>query len=95
MQEMSLKIDQGFINSMLGLFISEEEGEEARQERFKQDMKSIETVLKDFAMQSSADEQKHFYDMLHISPLKVSDLCILLYFHLPSLLAGCNITLCR
>ena len=70
-QEMTLKVDMAFINAMLALFAAEKESEEAIQMRFQADLKSLDSVLIDFATQSSSDEQKHFYDKLHISPLKV------------------------
>lgn len=70
-QEISLKVDQGFINAMLSLLSPQEDTEESLQIRFQEDLKSLDAVLIDFARQSSVDEQQHFYDSLHISPLKV------------------------
>ena len=71
-QEMTLKLDQGFTNALLALFSGEKETEEAIQFQFTEvDLKSIDSMLIDFAMQSGSDEQKHFFDSLHVSPLKV------------------------
>lgn len=71
-QEMAVKVDQGFINALIMLFASGEIDEEAQKAAFKEDCNMINTNLMSDAAKSSANEQKNFYDMLHFSPLKVS-----------------------
>ena len=70
-QEMSVKVDQGFLNAVLTLFATDEVDEETQRQLLKTDMAVVDRPLMDYAVQSTADEQKHFYDMLHVSPLKV------------------------
>ena len=70
-QEMGFKLDTQFVNALIDVAIREKESEEQKRERFKADMATVHTQLLDFAEQSSSDEQRHFYDNLHISPLKV------------------------
>lgn len=77
-QEMSVKVDLSFINAIVALFSSEEVDEDSNKALFKIDLAVSDKKLGDLAAQSSADEQKHFFDMLHVSPLKVYRIY---YFH--------------
>jgi vacuolar protein sorting-associated protein 13A/C len=69
---MSVKVDQIFLNAVIAMFASAEADETQELQLFKTDCKQMESKLMDYAVQSSAEEQKHFYDILHFSPLKVS-----------------------
>lgn len=71
-QEMAVKVDQGFIGSMMVLFAPLEDDDMERLVAFKQDCELIGKTLKDDAIQLSTSDLKNFYDMLHFSPLKVS-----------------------
>ena len=70
---MSVQVDQGFLNAILGLFSSEQVKDEEELKFFEADCEMIETSLMVDANQTSESEQKHFYDNLHFSPLKVSE----------------------
>jgi len=70
-QEMAVKVDQGFIGAMLALFASGTVDETQQQVAFKQDCALISKSLLDDAIQTSSSDLKNFYDMLHFSPLKV------------------------
>ena len=71
-QEMELKVDQGFINAMMAMFASSETTDEDERRFFDADLERTRKALVEDLRESSANEQKHFYDMLHFSPLKVS-----------------------
>lgn len=68
---MAVKVDQGFIGSMMMLFAPLEDDDMERLVAFKQDCELIGKTLKDDAIQLSTSDLKNFYDMLHFSPLKV------------------------
>ncbi len=70
-QEMAVKVDQGFLSALIQLFSSGKAGEEEEQAAFQHDRNKINSDLMADAIQSSLEEQRHFYDMLHFSPLKV------------------------
>jgi len=70
-QEMAVKVDQGFIGAMLALFASGTVDETQQLVAFKQDCALISQSLLDDAIQTSSSDLKNFYDMLHFSPLKV------------------------
>ena len=74
-QEMSVQVDQGFLNAIIMLFASGEVNEEAMKEAFIADCQMIDLNLALEASSKSENEQKHFYDNLHFSPLKVSAIC--------------------
>ncbi len=69
---MAVKVDQGFLNALIQLFVSEEADESQELELFKADMKMIETTLLEEANTTSSGEHKNYYDILHFSPLKVN-----------------------
>ena len=70
-QEMELKVDQGFINAMMAMFASSETTDEDERRFFEADLERTRKALVEDLREASANEQKHFYDMLHFSPLKV------------------------
>lgn len=70
---MAVSVDLGFISSMTVLFAPLEDDDMERLIAFKQDCELIYKDLKDHAIQLSTSDLKHFYDMMHFSPLKVWD----------------------
>uniref|UniRef100_A0A914WWB3 Uncharacterized protein n=1 Tax=Plectus sambesii TaxID=2011161 RepID=A0A914WWB3_9BILA len=70
-QEMAVKVDQGFINAMISLFVNKETVQANTPEAFANDLKLTQTDLSSLAMVTSSNEQKAFYDNLHISPLMI------------------------
>ncbi|ELU14385.1 hypothetical protein CAPTEDRAFT_224867 [Capitella teleta] len=70
-QEFAVKVDQGFINALILMFASGEVDEQAQKTAFKADCDMINVDLMSETAQSSASEQKNYYDMLHFSPLKI------------------------
>ena len=84
-QEMELKVDQGFINAMMAMFASSETTDEDERRFFDADLERTRKALVEDLRESSANEQKHFYDMLHFSPLKVSFLESIFFYCLLSL----------
>ena len=70
-QEMSFKLNINFINALIDMAVRDKESEEQVRERFQSDVATVDRQLVEFAAQSSSNEQRHFYDNLHISPLKV------------------------
>jgi len=68
-----VKVDQGFLNAMIGMFASGETNEQQIKAAFKADCQLLDkTLLADAdAMSSSATVVKNYYDELHFSPLKV------------------------
>ena len=66
-------MDQLFLGSLIVLFGGGlEEDLEAERLRFQTDIQQANLQLEDLTVKSSADEQKHFFDELHFSPLKVN-----------------------
>lgn len=70
-QEMAVKVDQGFINAILALFASDSEGSITGSELYDKDMKTAGMELADLALQTGSSEQKKYYDDIHFSPLKI------------------------
>ncbi|XP_056003796.1 intermembrane lipid transfer protein VPS13A-like isoform X2 [Ostrea edulis] len=71
-QEMSLKVDQGFLNNVIDLFTSNQQvSRDQEREMLEEDVKGVYTVLLEEAGLSLAEEQKNFYDYLHFSPIKI------------------------
>ncbi|KAL4216396.1 Vacuolar protein [Mactra antiquata] len=71
-QEMQVKVDQGFLNNILELFASDQDDSRAQEKSLLEE--DIERTQKDLITTmglSLANEQKMFYDYLHLSPLKV------------------------
>ena len=78
---MELKVDQGFINAMMAMFASSETTDEDERRFFDADLERTRKALVEDLRESSANEQKHFYDMLHFSPLKVRVLDLSIFFY--------------
>ncbi|XP_060560724.1 intermembrane lipid transfer protein Vps13-like isoform X2 [Ruditapes philippinarum] len=71
-QEMQVKVDQGFLNNILDLFSSDQEASRDQEKQLMEE--DIERTEKDLITTmgvSLASEQKMFYDYLHLSPIKV------------------------
>ncbi|XP_078330281.1 intermembrane lipid transfer protein VPS13A-like isoform X6 [Crassostrea virginica] len=71
-QEMSLKVDQGFLNNIIDLFTSSQAiHRDQEKDLLEEDLKVVYTELLEEAGLSLAEEQKNFYDYLHFSPIKI------------------------
>ncbi|XP_033726256.1 vacuolar protein sorting-associated protein 13A-like isoform X3 [Pecten maximus] len=71
-QEMQLKVDQGFLNNIIDLFSSNQDvSREQETTEFIKDCDKVQVKLMDEVGLSLADEQKNFYDYLHFSPIKI------------------------
>ncbi|KAK3590891.1 hypothetical protein CHS0354_020869 [Potamilus streckersoni] len=71
-QEMQVKVDQGFLNSILELFsVDAPVSREQETEQFGSDCDKVKLPLLDTMGISLAQTQKSFYDYLHLSPLKI------------------------
>ncbi|XP_021375808.1 vacuolar protein sorting-associated protein 13A-like isoform X2 [Mizuhopecten yessoensis] len=71
-QEMQLKVDQGFLNNIIDLFSSSQDvSREQETALFLVDCEKVKVKLMDEVGLSLADEQKNFYDYLHFSPIKI------------------------
>ena len=71
-QEMTLKVDQGFINELIELFSSSESvSRDQETTLLEEDYKRVHMALLEDAGLSLAQEQKNFYDYLHFSPIKI------------------------
>lgn len=71
-QEMQLKVDQGFLNNIIDLFSSSQDiSRQQETTEFIKDCDKVKVKLMDEVGLSLADEQKNFYDYLHFSPIKI------------------------
>lgn len=70
-QEMTVKADQGFINTLIPFFGEGEKSPEQQAKDFEQDLSGIKQSLGEVSKESVSQGQKNFYDELHFSPLKV------------------------
>ena len=70
-QEMNVKIDQGFLLAVLELFSVNESISRDRDILFNKDIQKIEETLVDIAGLSSGEVQRNIYDYVHFSPLKI------------------------
>lgn len=70
-QEFHVKLDQGFINSIISFFTPSEPAELDYVKSLTVDKETVVAKLKDVASVYSSQEQKSYFDMLHFSPLKV------------------------
>jgi len=70
-QEMAVKVDQGFLNALLAMFAAGEVDEIQRKAAFTADCDLVNRTLLDDAILTSATVVKNFYDILHFSPLKI------------------------
>ncbi|RZF46695.1 hypothetical protein LSTR_LSTR002558 [Laodelphax striatellus] len=71
MQEFHVKVDAGFINSIVSFFEAGDISDEEEQKRFKNDCKSIDEELMSRVEMISSREQKNYYDFFHFSPIKM------------------------
>ena len=67
-------MDQTFLKAMMAMFAPAPLTQEQQIEAFKIDSRQADIPLMELAMMSSAKEQKHFFDDLELSPLKVISL---------------------
>ncbi|KAF4519295.1 hypothetical protein B566_EDAN017925 [Ephemera danica] len=70
-QEFHVKLDMGFLGALLDLFSTDESLEIDHTEKMAGDMQVVTQPLKALVAVQSAQEQKNFYDQLHLSPLKI------------------------
>ncbi|KRX90575.1 Vacuolar protein sorting-associated protein 13A [Trichinella pseudospiralis] len=71
-QEMTLKADNGFLESLMDFFnASSVDKEDTDKEKFERDWNFVQQDLGAYALTASSDEQKAFYNLLHFSPLKL------------------------
>lgn len=70
-QEFHIKLDQGFLNGLISFFGSEEMTDVDYVKLLAKDKELLEIDLKAVAETYSSQELKHFFDMLHFSPLKI------------------------
>ncbi|XP_054711435.1 intermembrane lipid transfer protein Vps13-like [Uloborus diversus] len=70
-QEFHIKLDQGFINSMLLFFTADQAPEIDHVKILGLDKALTESSLKDVAAVYCSQEQQNYFDNLHFSPLKV------------------------
>ena len=71
-----MKIDQGFLMAVLGLFSAGETSDEQLISEFHKDCEAVDQTLMEDTNKSVTAVARHFYDELHCSPIKVSH-----YFH--------------
>ncbi|GFT91712.1 vacuolar protein sorting-associated protein 13 [Nephila pilipes] len=70
-QEFHIKLDQGFINSVLLFFTADEPQEIDHVKILALDKASANSTLRDVAAVYSSQEKQNYFDNLHFSPLKV------------------------
>lgn len=85
-QEMAVKVDQAFLKQIIAMFASTPPTQEQVLAYFPEDSKQAELPLMELALMTSAQEQKHFYDNLELSPLKVTGtfnlFCVLMIIYI-------------
>ena len=67
-----MKVDKGFINTVIPFFGKEEKTPDELSKDFERDLTGIKQSLCEVSQESFGKGQKNFYDQLHFSPLKVS-----------------------
>ncbi|XP_014254768.1 vacuolar protein sorting-associated protein 13 isoform X2 [Cimex lectularius] len=81
-QEFDVRVDIGFVNAIASMLEAEEDYDKEKElQGFTEDLQFKDKPLHFHVVQSSIRDQKHFYDYLHLSPLKI---------HLSFTLAGSN-----
>ncbi|XP_064596162.1 intermembrane lipid transfer protein VPS13C-like isoform X2 [Liolophura sinensis] len=71
-QEMALKVDQGFLNAIISLFSADVPiSREQETKQFEEDWKQTNLPLVEIVGVSLSHGKKNFYDHLHFSPIKV------------------------
>lgn len=73
-QEMTVKADQGFINAVIPFFGEKKRTPEEMSKDFRGDLELVSVSLLELSDSTANKGHKNFYDMLHISPLKVGSL---------------------
>lgn len=66
-----MKIDQGFLMAVLGLFSSGEPSDEQKMLAFRKDCEAVDQTLMEDTNKSVTAVARNFYDELHCSPIKV------------------------
>ncbi|XP_017078120.1 vacuolar protein sorting-associated protein 13 [Drosophila eugracilis] len=69
-QEFHFKVDLNFLTAIAEMF-AKEVSDDTAAKQFRQDVESIELPLSAFFEEHSLEEQKSFYDNLHLGPLKI------------------------
>lgn len=70
-QEFHIKLDMGFVNSILEMMQADEASAELEKQQFLIDKQQVEETLYALASNQAIQEQKSFYDLLHFSPFKI------------------------
>ncbi|XP_028133900.2 intermembrane lipid transfer protein Vps13 isoform X1 [Diabrotica virgifera virgifera] len=70
-QEFHIKLDMGFVSSILEMLQEDEASAETEKQLFLTDKHHVEETLYALASTQSSQEQKSFYDLLHFSPFKI------------------------
>ena len=71
-QEFNVKVDIGFLHHLWQFLSAEEVPDEVTAKKFMKDLEYTQKPLSSHITVISTNEQKNFYDLLHLSPLKVS-----------------------
>ena len=71
-----MKIDQGFLMAVLGLFSSGEPSDEQKMLAFHKDCEAVDQTLMEDTNKSVTAVARNFYDELHCSPIKVIVRCL-------------------
>jgi len=66
-----VKIDQGFLMAVIGLFSSGEPSDEQKMLAFHKDCEAVDQTLMEDTNKSVTAVARNFYDELHCSPIKV------------------------
>lgn len=70
-QEFAIQLDQGLINELIGLFVTQSDVAPYTKTTFNKDLELTHAQLCQKAIQTTAAQQHSYYDDLHISPLMV------------------------
>ncbi|XP_059483152.1 intermembrane lipid transfer protein Vps13 isoform X2 [Neocloeon triangulifer] len=70
-QEFHVKLELDFLNALVGMFSAEETLDTEDTEKFSIDTQTVHQPLLALIAIQTAQEQKNFYDELHLSPLKI------------------------
>lgn len=71
-QEFAIRLDQGLINELIGLFVTQAAVAPYTKTAFNKDLDLINAQLCQKAIQTTTAQQHSYYDDLHISPLMVN-----------------------
>lgn len=70
-QEFHIKVDLAFVKAITSVLQSEHKSTKEDQLLFEKDMQLVDEPLLSHVSTQSLQEQKNFYDLLHLSPLKI------------------------